>query len=211
MVRCSSYGAIVVMPRRRFQRPLGERRYKTLFLIAAEGLKTEPTYFSMFCSEASVVRVHCLKGAHASSPPQVLKRMKDHLRQQGLKSADQAWLVVDKDQWTDQQLMQLYQWSISHQNYGLAVSNPKFEYWLLLHFEDGAGVNSARDCTERLRRWLLQNGKAVDTRKITRDQIEDAIGRAKQRDRPPCVDWPRSEGQTTVYRLVQSILDASND
>ena len=87
----------MVVPRRRFQRPLGERRYKTLFLIAAEGLITEPTYFSMFSSDASVVRVHCLKSAHASSPPQVLKRMKEHLHQQGLKSTDQAWLVVDKD------------------------------------------------------------------------------------------------------------------
>ena len=47
--------------RRKFQRPLGERRYKKLFLIAAEGIKTEPIYFGLFADETSIVRVNCLK------------------------------------------------------------------------------------------------------------------------------------------------------
>lgn len=38
----------MVAQRRKFQRPLGERRYKKLFLIAAEGIKTEPIYFGLF-------------------------------------------------------------------------------------------------------------------------------------------------------------------
>lgn len=95
--------------RRKFQRPLGERRYKKLFLIAAEGIKTEPIYFGLFADETSIVRVNCLKGKHESAPPQVLKRMTDHLDREGLKPSDEAWLVVDKDQWTNEQLSQLYQ------------------------------------------------------------------------------------------------------
>ena len=94
--------------RRKFQRPLGERRYKKLFLIAAEGIKTEPIYFSIFTDDKSIVKVSCLKSRSDSSPPQVLKRMTDHLMSEGLKSSDEAWLVVDKDQWTDEQLSQLY-------------------------------------------------------------------------------------------------------
>ena len=31
-----------------FQRPFGERRYRKLFVIATEGVKTEPQYFAAF-------------------------------------------------------------------------------------------------------------------------------------------------------------------
>jgi hypothetical protein len=168
--------------RRKFQRPLGERRYRKLFVIAVEGVKTEPQYFAIFNDQQSVIRVNCLKGSHDSSPPQVLKRMEDHLRQEELRSSDEAWLVVDKDQWT------------------------KFEYWLLLHFEDGTGIASSRDCSDRLKRHLPGYDKGIDTRKITRDRIEEAIRRARLRDNPPCADWPRALGGTTVYKLVENIL-----
>ena len=134
--------------------------------------------------------------------------MTDPLASEGFKSSDEAWLVVDKDQWTDEQLTQLHQWSLQQEHYGFALSNPKFEYWLLLHFEDGTGVTSSRDCTDRLKRWIPDYDKGIDTRKISQSQIDVAIRRAKKRDHPPCSDWPRSLGQTTVYRLIENILQA---
>ena len=33
--------------RRNFRRPLGERRYRKLFIVATEGVKTEPQYFAI--------------------------------------------------------------------------------------------------------------------------------------------------------------------
>ena len=193
-------------PRRKFQRPLGERRYRKLFVIAVEGVRTEPQYFAIFNDQQSVIRVNCLKCSHDSSPPQVLKRMEDHLRQEDLRSSDEAWLVVDRDQWTDAQLALLHSWAQERDNYGLALSNPKFEYWLLLHFEDGTGIASIRDCSDRLKRYLPGYDKGIDARKITRDRIDEAIHRARLRDNPPCADWPHALGGTTVYRLVESIL-----
>ncbi|UOD50413.1 RloB family protein [Orrella daihaiensis] len=193
--------------RRKFQRPLGVRRYKKLFVIATEGTKTEPIYFRMFNDDALIVRINCLKGNVGSAPLKVLKRMTDHLQRENLRPSDQAWLVVDKDQWTEDQLGKLHQWSLKQRNYGFALSNPKFEYWLLLHFEEGIGVASSRDCTERLKRWLPDYDKGLDTRKTGRPQINAAIKRAKIRDHQTCEDWPRSFGQTTVYRLVENILN----
>ena len=197
--------------RRTFQRPLGEKRYKKLFIISAEGYKTEPLYFGIFNNERAVVRVSCLKTKHHSSPPHVLKRMTDSLKVSGLKSSDEAWLVVDRDNWSEEQLLQLHQWSLEKENYGLALSNPKFEYWLLLHYEDGAGITSSNDCTTRLKHWMPGYDKGLDTRKINPTQISDAIRRAKKRDQPACLDWPRDLGQTTVYRLIEKILNAHID
>ena len=194
--------------RRRFKRSIGQRRYRKIFVLAVEGTKTEPKYFALFNTEQSLMRVNCLKGQHDSSPPQVLKRMEDHLKQEGLKKSDEAWLVVDKDQWSDEQLAQLQQWSMKQENYGFALSNPKFEFWLLLHFEGGSGVTSSRNCSDRLKRYLPDYDKDIDSRKFTSEAIAEAIQRAKQRDTPPCVDWPRGIG-TTVYRLVQNILNAA--
>lgn len=196
------------MPRKRrdFQRFYGERRYRKMFVVAVEGEKTEPQYFSIFNDEQSVIWVNCLGGNRDSSPTAVLKRLKAYLRSKGLKSSDEAWLVVDKDQWTDEQLSQLHRWAQSSSNYGFALSNPNFEYWLLLHFEDGTRIKSSQDCSERLKRYLPGYDKGIDAHKFTPERIEDAIRRAQARDNPPCTDWPRKLGCTTVYRLVENIL-----
>lgn len=65
--------------RRRFHRPLGKRPYRKIFILAVEGIKTEPLYFSVFNSKNSVIRVKCLKGRNDSSPPQVLTSLEKYL------------------------------------------------------------------------------------------------------------------------------------
>lgn len=192
--------------RRSFKRPLGERRYRKLYVIAVEGVKTEPQYFSLVSNLQAVVHVTCLKDKHDSAPPQVLRRMTKHLREQNLRNSDEAWLVVDKDSWTDPQLRELHQWSLKAGNFGFALSNPNFEYWLLLHFEEATGISSAHDCASRLRNHLPDYDKGINARRISRAMIEEAISRASGRDTPPCEDWPHNVG-TTVYRLVRKILD----
>ncbi len=193
--------------RRKFLRPAGERHYRKLFLLAVEGRKTEPQYFSLFSDRQAVIQIKCLKSNDNSSPEYVLKRMTTYLSRAEIRDSDEAWLVVDKDQWTDAQLGLLHTWAQKRVNYGLALSNPSFEYWLLLHFEDGSNVTTRRDCYDRLQRHLPGYNKNLDTSKVTPDRIADAIRRARQRDNPPSTDWPRKFGNTTVYRLVSNILN----
>ncbi len=190
--------------RRKFKRPLGDRRYKTMFIIATEGEKTEPQYFGMFNSDNTVIHVKCLKGKHGSSPLQVLGRMRKHLKESNLRKKDEAWLVVDRDQWTEDQLNQLYNWSTNNDSHGFSLSNPNFEYWLLLHFENGHGVSTASGCSIRLNRYLPEYDKGIDTDKL-KHNVQHAVNRAKQKDRPPCKKWPTTTG-TTVYRLVEKIM-----
>jgi uncharacterized protein YpiB (UPF0302 family) len=186
---------------------LGQLRYRKLIVISFEGIKTEPQYFAILQRyQSTAVHLHPLKGKHDSSPDHVLKRIKVHLKSAYLKSSDAAWIVIDKDHWAVEQLNEVYQWSLEAENYGLALSNPNFEYWLLLHFEDGAGISSARDCTARLERHLSRYDKNLSNLKISKLQVLQAIERAKQRDNPPCEGWPRSLGASTVYRLAEIIL-----
>jgi uncharacterized protein YpiB (UPF0302 family) len=191
--------------RRQFHRKLGQRRYRKLIIIATEGVKTEPQYFALLNNQQSIVQIECLRPGSRTSPRQVLERMENHLKQAALRESDEAWLVIDKDHWTDDQLTHLHSWSQNKNNYGFALSNPKFEYWIVLHFEEGSEISNSRECTDRLRRYLPNYDKSIDQKKITQAMIFEAISRAREKDTPPCADWPRSTG-TTVYRLVERIL-----
>lgn len=196
---------MMAQPSRRFTRKLGERRYHKLFLVATEGAKTEPQYFKWLNREHACVQV--IKVGHDSDPLHVLKRMKDTLAQTSSMPPWEAWLVVDKDQWTDDQLAQLHAWALEQENHGFALSNPAFEFWLLLHFEDGTGITRLNQCVAQLKKHLPAYDKKIDISKITLERVNDAIRRAKARDNPPSQDWPRTTG-TTVYRLAENILRA---
>ena len=189
-----------------FQRPLGERRYKKLFVISVEGSKTEPQYFAIFNQPESIVLVKCLKRPSTkSSPIQVLKKMKSYMWKESLRKTDEAWIVVDKDTWTEDQLKELLQWAKKNENHGFALSNPNFEYWLLLHFEDGKGFANSQECLIRLKRHLPNYKKDIDSKKITLELVAKAILRAKQRDTNQTDNLPKM-WSTSVYKLVERIL-----
>lgn len=194
--------------RRSFQRPSGERPYRKLFVLATEGRRTEPEYFSIFNDDDCTVHIECIRSGSKSSPAHVLKRMERRLKEKGLKKTDEAWLVVDTDKWTDVQLSCLHSWSLEKEKTyrGLAVSNPGFEYWLLLHFDEGSKIDGMQCCLDRLKHHLPDYDKGIGIRSFPRELIERAVERARKRDAPPCEDWPRNPGATTVYRLVANIL-----
>lgn len=195
------------MIRRRFERKLGNRPYRRRFFIAVEGEQTEPRYFEMFkSSDDCIVDVRCIPGTNQSAPRKVFQRLKKELDKEILRKNDEAWVVVDRDTWPEEQLDEICAWTKTDAcRHFLAVSNPQFEFWLLLHFEDGKGIGAA-NCLDRLRKHLpdfKKNSRFV----FSRQQLDDAILRAKRRDIPPCADWPRQPGKTTVYRLVEKLLE----
>jgi hypothetical protein len=118
--------------------------------------------------------------------------------------------VIDKDRWADEQLSAFHAWVRQDGNRGLALSNPKFEYGLLLHFEDDNSITSSARCDKRLKRHLPDCDKGIDAQEFGREQIRTVLARAKKRDSPPCPDWPRNCGATTVYKLAERILPAQS-
>lgn len=197
------------MKMRSFRRVGNKRSYRPVFIIATEGKKTEPDYFRMgiFRSRERPVCVKVLGGRSGSSPQAVLDRMREYLKSYEKKDGDEAWLVVDKDQWKNADLKVLYAWSQSDTYTNLAVSNPQFEYWLLLHFEDGKGINNKDECLSRLQKYIPDYDKGnIPIGKFTVTRVRCAVERAKSQDSPPCAKWPVGTG-TTVYRMVEKILE----
>lgn len=197
----------MVKKRRNFQRRKPELDYRKLVFIATEGRKTEPQYFGVFNNKNATIRLKILPSKHRTSPTQVLQRAQAAAKEEKLRKNDEIWLVVDMDQWPLDQLEEVFT-KCKEAGFTLAVSNPKFEYWLLLHFEDGKGVDSSKACSNRLLQHLPNYEKGhLEVQKLY-PKIPDAIHRAEQKDQPPCEKWPDQNG-STVYLLVKKLYEST--
>jgi hypothetical protein len=127
-----------------------------MFVIIAEGTVTEQEYFRLL-DDDSVVRVKCLENKTNLPPDRALQRVKEHVSREGGRKGDQAWVVIDKDSWPEEHLQALHLWAQSKPAYGFALSNPKFEYWLLLHFAIPRASQPGRNVKPVLRRSFRKN------------------------------------------------------
>jgi RloB-like protein len=201
--------------RRYFVRRSGYRD-GTLFVIACEGDVTEPRYFDGLKERWHNPRVHIevvkRDDASASSPRSVLGTLDSFAGQYMLRDGDQLWLVIDRDSqtWKPSVLAQVSR-ACQQKNYFLAVSNPCFELWLLLHFEDLPVQGKQRqdqvlgNKRESLKREITQHCSSkiayIDNFLPHTDR---AIARAKALDSKPVDRWPSGLG-TRVYRLVEQL------
>ena len=188
-------------PARKPFRKSENRPLRKIILIACEGSKSEPQYFKMFNSQENFT-IKTFPHSTKSSPKHVLRRIREKIKKAGLHPDDQAWIVVDRDDWPEKDIDALYAWSQKSKQYGFALSNPDFEFWLLLHLEK---VNPPfANCKHLLQRHIPDYDKGIKT-DLFRDKVDQAVDQARARDNPPCKDWPRCPGVTTVYRLVEYI------
>ena len=192
------------------RRATNSKSLKKTFLICTEGTKTEPEYFEMLNSIFRDANIKCPRSKPSQNNPRaVLRQMEREIEKLEFLNTDQAWIVTDKNEWSEEQLNEPYQWSTECENFGFAVSNPNFEYWLLLHFDDGSDINEVKDVNEKLKSYIPTYNKSIDSSIFLKSNVENAVRRAKEKDVPPCIDWPKSIGKTTVYKLVKQIIETS--
>ena len=170
----------------------------------AEGARTEADYLSRF-DEHTHVSVQIPRPDNKSSPTHLVKRMQRALNKQSLRANDSAWILLDRDSWSEQAIEAAEEWARSDQQFNVAISNPKFELWLLLHFEAGREL-SASEIDRRLRTYLPNYHKQFDPRWCSDQSVLDAIDRAKALEMGNHASGPRLLYGTQVYRLVKRIL-----
>ena len=192
-----------------------QHRDARIFVIATEGTDTEPTYFRGLQERAVIDRSHVHvevvetpREGGASAPKHVLGRLDAFASRYRLfEGLDELWLVIDVDRWPAQQLSEVAQVA-TQKGYELAVSNPCFELWLLLHVADApAGAQTSAECEAGLRRALGAYRKtSLDLATFARRAaVEAAIGRARTLDPGDGSRWPHETG-SHVYRLAERLL-----
>lgn len=185
------------------------RPYRDVCWVSAEG-RTERDYFSMDVFREAGVSIRFPRDIHPDrrNPGQVLKRFQKALREHDFRPRDEAWLVVDVDEWDAQELQTLTQWEKSDERHHLAVSNPKFELFLLMHFEKGSGCTTASKVDAALRRHLPRYDKRLGRGQFSRDDVERAIAYARTKCASQ-MDVLPEPGMTGAHLLAERLLAAA--
>ena len=192
----------------KFIRAPKERYYRRLFYVAFEGKVTEKEYFNRLqkfaISNNGLIKP--IPPQENNSPAGTLQRLTDVIRTKRLSSGDEIWCVIDKDRWPQSQLDEVLLWarsSIGKIVRGVALSNPKFELWLLAHFEElNLSNTSAGAVVKSLKKYLPDYDKSLGDWKPTKEEIVHAVERCKVFSENP----PLNSAGSSVWELVQRII-----
>ena len=216
-----------------FVRAGGFLQAEKMFVLSYEGAKSEKKYFddfrhSKWFNNNGLIEIIPLKrpenvGSDPISVRNLLKKAKDDFR---FKSTDEFWLIIDRDNWEDihnHDFNQLARDCEKEKNFYLAMSNPCFELWLLLHLMsfdelddtqkqkllENKKVNKSKNYIDQLLGEL--QGQGYNKRpnpKIYLPKTRIALERAKQIDQLNEA-YPKTLG-THVYRLIDKLIVPEN-
>lgn len=149
---------------------------KRVIVIAAEGEVTEPEYFQHLNSMSNTVHFDVVANfGNGSSPRAVLARMKNYLKASPLGKYDEAWIVLDRDDWPEEEIENIRKWTQTNKagKYHFAVSERRFEDWLKLHVEDDVAAQ------KKYRSMLCGQEKHILDKFVTKERVLHAIRKAK--------------------------------
>lgn len=205
------------MPRSRSTGPPRRRSASTSaqlpeLLIFLEGVRTEEGYFVHFWREnRSKVRIR-IDPSKGSAPTTLVdlavrekKRQARDAKRSGGRPYDEIWCVFDVDEHAG--LAQAIQRAREH-DIRVAVSNPCFELWLILHHQDQT-AHIERGPAQSLAKNLLGCGKVLSPEALATlyERSDDARRRAEKLDRKHLDDGSpaRTNPSSQAWKLVQSI------
>lgn len=190
---------------RPLDRSLEYRRDTRLVIIAAEGRKTEQQYFALFRSTRVQIKVLATGEDNRSAPEQVLARLRQFRDEYSLDEDDSLWLMLDVDRWGSKKLSAMAR-EARTARFGLAVSNPCFEVWLLFHVSERIpDTDKCADIEMALRAQLggSYNKTNLDAGRFL-SLVPLATPRAQTADPAPRGRWPIRPG-SHVYRIIRHL------
>ncbi|MDZ4821301.1 MAG: RloB family protein [Planctomycetota bacterium] len=184
---------------------------KRRILVVCEGKQTEPGYLKGFHqkhrSNVLVVEVVSASGNPMTMVEEAI-RLRDAAIQRANREGDPflayeaTWCVFDCDQHA--RIPEAIQ-KANGNSIRLAISNPCFELWLLLHFRDNPGQQLGNRMCELLREHVPKYSKRVRY-SVYAHGYEQAVKRAQKIDQD--ATDANEEGRnpsTTVYLLTEEI------
>lgn len=195
--------------KRSLNREIPHLRDTSIIFIGIEGgseESREAKYFDIFNEKDIKLQLRVIPcKEHKSSPLHVFNHLKTEIQKEPLYDDDEIWVVIDVDRYQEH-LPEVARLCVDA-NFHLAVSNPCFEYWLLLHFRDPKRTYNS--CNDAKKPFSIEMEKDINKsdgyHAIFYPKFKDAVERAKVRD----VDgerWPNSNG-SRVYKIVERFID----
>ena len=207
------------MPRRRDD--LRRRKWTALprprVLVCCEGEVTEPSYLSGLKGELRIRLVH-IEVVPSGSNPKTLVDYAVEKKQEAERKArrekddnlkyDEVWCVFDVN--AHEHIPDAKQ-KAGANKINLAISNPCFELWLLLHFQDQRSHIERHQVQSACRGHMPGFDKEVPFEAVF-PHHQEAVGRAVALD-----DWQHNQGRpggnpsTGVHRLTERIRELGRE
>jgi hypothetical protein len=199
---------------RSLKRRVATRKPRKTLVIFCEGQRTEPEYLNALKRQPSVrdvaaVELRVETGQGGSVPRTLVSIAADYRRRSIAEEGevDEFWCVFDVE------------WPLNHpgldaaidqarqNDIQLAVSNPCFELWLVLHFQDHAAWLDNAGVRKLLRTLDGTGSKGVDPAKYM-PRIAEASRRAAELDKQHRANgtrFPHDNPSSGMHRLMASI------
>jgi len=165
---------------RSFDQPTYEQQEEEptkVIIISCEGSNTEPEYFEAIKDKlkgniSSLIEVELVpKIAGPSEPKDVLDNLQNYVEKYDFnKGYDSLWLVCDREKVIDRKtgskgLLEVIP-LCEKEGYSIALSNPLFEFWLLLQVVDIANYNNE---------ILFKNARVNTTRRYIDKELSNLL------------------------------------
>lgn len=202
-------------PRSSLSRRAPTREPRRRFVLFCEGTKTEPGYFQAVKAKHSDALIDLrIEGVGADPLRIAIRAVSERARQaatgNSFEEHDEVWIVIDRD--THPRFDKAIA-TCDSGNVRVARSNPCFELWLILHFEEFDRPGNSREIQRHLETlsddYRRRRGKRLDCGPLL-EHIEHAEARARRqlirRERDSkTFDAP----STTVGHLTSAIRAAA--
>ncbi|HEX6684778.1 MAG TPA: RloB family protein [Candidatus Limnocylindrales bacterium] len=176
------------------------REPKRTVLIFCGAKRTEPDYFEGLKVSLRTASV-TIKVKREGVDPVRLVRAAADLRDRRPGVYDEVWCVTDADEFDIPAAVS----AAKRRGVNLAVSNPCFEVWLLLHHaECQAHCRGYADVLSRLKRHVPGYDKTALDFAVFADRVGDAVERAEKLD-PTGTDFGRNPS-SGVWMLAKKLM-----
>lgn len=203
------------------------RNARGCILIVCEGKKTEPYYFRHL---RRVLKLHTVEveitpsydGPAAISVVDYAIKLRDSREEEAINGLsviefDEIWCVVDVESpHPDDSLDRAYNKGIDNRKIYLALSNPCFEYWYILHFDHTGSPMTNAEARKILRSCIGTYKKGdqkvpdivLMAKGDTEKTLKTAIINAKSviRERGWGKDLRKCNPSTHVYKVVEKLI-----
>ena len=177
------------------------------YVLAYEGNVSEKKYFEdlrlseYFNDSGAIETIALKKGKTDSSSPLSVKALLARAKMEyNFRPTDEFWLIIDRDQWETIHkinLEALYQDCQKERNFHIALSNPCFEMWLILHFR------SVNEISVKDKVLIYENAATSAKHHYVDDYLAECIGNGRGYNKRP-------DPNVFLPRLNVAIKNAEN-
>ncbi|MCK5040236.1 MAG: RloB domain-containing protein [Candidatus Aenigmarchaeota archaeon] len=186
------------------------RKPKRKVIIVCEGKKTEIIYFNGFKTRWSGVEIIPLHGK-CTDPKNIVDFAKEEMHNWSidLDEGDGVWCAFDVDENKNNVLKDEYEHAKT-KNIQIALSNPCFELWFLLHYKQILSPISRKDTMVELKKFIKDYEKNKNINPLLEKKLSTAIKNARklnekhEKEKTPLIGR-ESNPSTQVFKLVEFI------